>query len=76
MKTIYVTDDGKEFADQDEARRWEDAIGLEDSIRLYLNQANPDLTPKAITQRTNIILAWEMVRNDVLMAEGPVKSVA
>lgn len=76
MKTIYVTDDGKEFADQDEAQRWESALGLEDSIRMYLNQLNPDLTTKAVTQRTNIILAWERDRTEVLMAEGPVKSVA
>ena len=76
MKTIYVTDDGKEFADQDEARRWEDALGLEGTIRMYLNRVTPDLTPKAITQRTNIILAWERDRNEVLMAEGPMKSVA
>ena len=76
MKTIYVTDDGKEFADHDEAKRWESTLGLETTIRSYLNQLNPDLTPKAITQRTNIILAWERDRSDVLMAEGPVKSVA
>ncbi len=76
MKTIYVTDDGKEFADQDDARRWENALGVEDQVRMYLNQLNPELTPKAITQRTNIILAWERDRTDVLMAEGPVKSVA
>ncbi len=76
MKTIYVTDDGKEFADQDEARRWENALGLESAIRTYLNGVNPDLTPKAITQRTNIILAWERDRNEVLMADGPMKSVA
>ena len=76
MKTIYVTDDGKEFADHDEAKRWENALGLEGTIRTYLNRVTPDLTPKAITQRTNIILAWERDRNEVLMAEGPVKSVA
>ncbi len=76
MKTIYVTDDGKEFADQDEAKRWESALGMEGAVRMYLNQQNPELTPKAITQRANIILAWERDREDVLMAEGPVKSVA
>ena len=76
MKTIYVTDDGKEFDDHDEAKRWESALGMEGMVRMYLNQQNPELMPKAITQRTNIILAWERDRNDVLMAEGPVKSVA
>ena len=68
MRTVYITEpDGKEFDDPNEARRWEEALGLEGTIQAYLAQAHPSLTPKGIVQRTNVILAWEKDRDQVLM---------